>query len=399
MRFRLPQLPGRRNDDLVRSRGDWSYLPLHGRRRSFNRVTPLRTGGEAFPAMLEAIAAARRHVYLEMYILRADRIGQRFKTALIERAQAGVVVRLLYDSLGSFGLPSSYVAELEAAGVEVVVFHPVAPWRARWGINKRDHQKILIVDDEVGFTGGINIGDEYMPVEEGGGGWHDVNARVEGPAVHDLARIFQKTWDNAGGMPFPRPPPPQSVPSGSSQLAYVQVISNIGVFTRSRMRQAYLHAIRRADRNIRIMNAYFIPDIGLRLAFARAHRRGVSVTVIVPSTSDVKAVYYASRRLYARLMRAGVRIFEWPERMMHAKVGAIDGVWSTIGSYNLDRRSFFHNLEVGLTVIDRPLAEKLEAQFEEDLKGCREILPAEWGKRSLWQKFLERLAYQFRYWL
>jgi cardiolipin synthase len=318
---------------------------------------------------------------------------------MIERAQSGVVVRLMYDSIGSFGLSSAYVAELEAAGVTVVVFHPVVPWRPRWGWNRRDHQKILVVDDVVAFTGGINIGDEYMPVEEGGGGWHDMHARIEGPAVHDLARVFHKTWHSAGGPPFPRPRITDFVPLRSSQLSYVQVISNIGVFTRSRMRQAYLHAIHRAERTIRIMNAYFIPDIGLRMAFARATRRGVAVTVIVPSTSDVPPVYYASRHLYSRLMRVGVRIFEWPERMMHAKVGAIDGVWSTIGTYNLDRRSFFHNLEVGLIAIDRKLAEELESQFEADLANCREILPEEWEKRSLWQKILERLAYQFRYWL
>lgn len=349
--------------------------------------------------MLEAISAARKHVHLETYILRADEVGQRFKAALIERAQAGVVVRLMYDSIGSFGLSSSFVAELENAGVIVVVYHPVAPWRPRWGWNRRDHQKILVVDDVVAFTGGINIGDEYTPVEEGGGGWYDMHARIEGPAVHDLARVFQKTWDSAGGPVFPRTRMTDFVPLRSSPLSYVQVISNIGVFTRSRMRQAYLHAIHRAERTIRVMNAYFIPDIGLRHAFARAVRRGVAVTVIVPSTSDVPAVYYASRHLYARLMRGGVRIFEWPDRMMHAKVGTIDGVWSTIGTFNLDRRSFFHNLEVGLITIDRALAKGLEDQFDVDLANCREIMPGEWEKRSLWQKFLERLAYQFRYWL
>jgi cardiolipin synthase len=399
MRLRFPKLPGRRSDEQLRSRGDWSYLPLHGRRRTFNSVTPLRAGRETFPAMLEAIAGARKHVHLETYILRADGVGERFKTALIERAQAGVVVRLMYDALGSFGLSSAYVTELEAAGVVVVVFHPMVPWRPRWGLNRRDHQKILVADDVVAFTGGINIGDEYMPVEEGGGGWHDMHARIEGPAVHDLARVFQKTWDSAGGPSFPRTRMTDFVPLRSNHLSYVQVISNIGVLTRSRMRHAYLHAIRRADHTIRIMNAYFIPDLGLRRAFVRAVRRGVSVSVIVPSTSDVPAVYYASRHLYSRLMRAGVRIFEWPERMMHAKMGAIDGVWSTIGTYNLDRRSFLHNLEVGLITIDRDLAAELEAQFDADLANCREIVPAEWEKRSLWQKFLERLAYQFRYWL
>jgi cardiolipin synthase len=362
-------------------------------------VTPLRAGSETFPAMLAAIEAARQRVHLEMYILRADRIGTRFKEALIERARAGLEVRLLYDAIGSFGLPGSYVEELSAAGVQIAEFHPVAPWRPRWGLNTRDHQKILVVDDRVGFTGGINIGDEYVAREEGGGGWHDMHVMIEGPAVHDLARIFRKTWVRAGAEPFPEPalPKPLALPPG--ELSEVLVASNVDLRNRWRLRQTYLHPIRRAERSICLMSAYFIPDRGLRRALRNATARGVSVRVIVPATSDVKAVYYASRHLYTRLLRSGIRIFEWPEHMMHAKCGVIDAVWSTIGSYNIDRRSFAHNLEVGVIMIDRRLGKDLEAQFERDLLGCREVRFDEWERRSTWQKFLELLFFQIRYWL
>lgn len=364
--------------------------------RSWNRVTPLRAGGEAFPAMLRAIASAEEQICLEMYILRADRIGQRFKAALVERALAGVAVRVLYDGVGSIGLPADYVAELMQAGAEVLEFHPVAPWRRRFGWNRRDHKKLLIVDCRVAFVGGINIGDEYSPAEEGGGGWHDMCAEVEGPAVRELSRIFASTWEAEGGSTV-------SVVTRSGALegalAFVQVIANLGVIRRPGMRRAYLHAIRRAQHQISVTNAYFIPDAALRRALAQAIRRGASVRVIVPSRSDLEPVYYASRHLYARLMRSGVRIFEWQGEMMHAKCAAIDGLWSTIGSYNLDRRSFVHNLEVGLLMIDRELARELETQFESDLKLCVEVDPRAWPARTRWEKLLERFWYLFRYWL
>jgi cardiolipin synthase len=147
------------------------------------------------------------------------------------------------------------------------------------------------------------------------------------------------------------------------------------------------------------MNSYFVPDRSLRRAFTRAVERGVSVRLIVPEALDVRAVYYASRHLYARLLRGGVRIFEWPDRMMHAKSGVIDGVWSTVGSYNLDRRSLSHNLEIGLVILDRRIGSELQKQFEVDLATCREITLEDWKKRSTWEKALEWAFYQVRYWL
>ena len=373
------------------------YVPRSQRGYSFNAVIPLRGGGEAFPAMLEAIASAEHHVHLEMYILRDDRTGQEFKERLIERRRAGVTVRVMYDSLGSLGLSSAYLNELRHEGVEVIEFHPVAPWRSRWSLNRRDHQKILVVDDRVALVGGINIGDEYQPTEKGGKGWHDMHASVEGPAVVDIARVFRTTWIKAGGASFP--PPRWNEKRSLPWKTGVSVISSVFLFKRFRMRRAYIYAIENAERTISLMNAYFIPDRGLRRAFARAARRGVSVRVVVPSVSDVRAVYYASCYLYSRLMRAGVRLFEWPDRMMHAKSGVIDEVWSTIGSYNLDRRSMIHNLELSLIMIDRELGAGMETQFDEDLRGCREVDPVAWERRPLVQKVLEWLFFQLRYWL
>jgi cardiolipin synthase len=381
--------------------GDRGYALYRDKLRPGNRVTTLRSGKETFPSMLEAIRGARSHVHLESYIVRDDRIGREFKLALVERARAGVQVRLIVDALGSFGLPSAYLDELRDVGVETIEFHPIAPWRARWGVNKRDHQKILVVDDRVAFTGGINIGDEYQPIEEQGGGWFDMHVRVEGPAVFDLARLFRATWIKNGGELFPEPAMTRADALPDGHTAFAQVISNTRLRARYHMRRSYLHAIRRAQERISIMNAYFIPDRGLRRAFARAVQRGVEVRVIVPSSAmDIAAVYYASRYVYSHLMRDGVRIFEWRERMMHAKCGVIDRVWSTIGSYNLDRRSLLHNFEVSLIVIDRNVGTGMDARFDEDLaSSCREVQPEHWERRSIWSKCLEWMCFQIRYWL
>jgi cardiolipin synthase len=379
-------------------------------------VTPLRNGKQAFPAMLEAIASARTCVLLEMYIWVDDATGNRFREALIERARAGCRVRVLFDAVGSFSLPSKFVESMRAVGIEVIEFHPVAPWRARWNINKRDHKKILVVDDRIGFTGGINLSDQYLPTEEGGKGWFDWHVAVEGSAVRDLSKTFQHTWLKSGGSAFP-------IETESAGRAHteeagkgaeesrrrvdrvhdsgtalgVQVISNVRLQDRWRMHRAYLWAIRHAERRIDVMNAYFIPELGLRTAFQNAVKQGVLVRVIVPSVSDVPAVAHASRHLHRRLVSRGVRIFEWPkERMMHAKLGVIDGMWSTIGSYNLDHRSIRHNLEVGLVVVDHALGQELALQFDRDIQRCTEVTIEALDARSWWDRFLDWFWYQLR---
>jgi cardiolipin synthase len=375
------------------------YFLRPGDLRPGCRVDILHGGGETYPAMLAAIAEARHYVHLETYLLRADRTGQRFRDALVERAEAGVAVRVIYDALGSHGLDAGYLKSLHDAGVGVVEYHPIAPWRQRSGLNRRDHQKILVIDDEVAFVGGTNIGDEYAPAPEGGG-WHDMHARVEGPVVGDVARLFRRTWLRAGGGAITEPvldPPPLEERFGGTALAHT--IDNYNLRARGHMHRAYRHAINGAKRSVSIMNAYFIPGRRLRRAMKKAVARGVSVRVMVPAHSDVALAQFASRHLYARLLKWGVRIFEYEGRMMHAKCGVIDGIWSTIGSYNLDIRSMFHNLEVGLVVLEERCAATLERQFDEHLDRCREIHLTEWRRRPLWDVLLEWVSYRFRYWL
>ncbi|MCE9595344.1 MAG: cardiolipin synthase ClsB [Planctomycetes bacterium] len=377
---------------------DLDYLSRPRELRHHNRIAILRSGGESFPAMLAAIEGAKRYIHLSSYIVRADTVGTQFQRALIARAKSGVLIRFSFDSLGSFGLPEKYVAELRDAGIEVVESFPLAPWRPRSAFSRRNHQKILIVDGAVGFTGGLNIGDEYAPEPEGGG-WHDMHAMVEGPIVYDLERAYRRSWRRVAGTSIHGldSSAPHQVGAAFRHSGYS--VDNVGLRSRFRMHHDYLHAIRRAKHTISIMNAYFIPDRGLRRQFRRAVERGVSVRVIVPSVSDVAVVYHASRHLYGRLLRHGVRIFEWPERMMHAKVGAIDSTWGTIGSYNLDARSFLHNFEVGLVLLDRELASTLQSNFDSDVAKCREFTIHDWQRRSARERFLQWFTYGFRYWL
>lgn len=361
-------------------------------------ITPLRDGGEVFPAMLSAIAAATKSVSMETYILAADRIGERFKAALIERALAGVVVRLIYDAVGSFGLPASYVDELRASGVQVVDFNPIAPWRRRFRLSHRDHRKVIVVDDIVAFTGGLNVADEYDSVENGGGGWHDMHCQVAGPIVLDLARMFRRTWLRAGGGPFPPIAPGSIAPPGDG-TAYTRLLDNTLRRQRGIVRRAYLHVIRSARQSILIENAYFLPDRGMRRALSRAARRGVDVRIITPGSSDVRMIEWASLYVARNMAKMGIKIFHWRGPMLHAKTATVDSAWSTIGSYNFDSQSRFSNLEVTVEVLDAEVAKRLSQNFELTLATCDAYDAQSWRKLPFWKKALAWLSFRFRRWL
>ena len=376
--------------------------------RQGNHVTVLRGGQEAFPAMLEAIAAAEKSVCLETYILEADAVGERFADVMCARAEAGVAVRLIYDAIGCLGLPQSYLARLRRAGVEVLEYHPILPWKERFVLSRRDHRKILVVDDEIAFTGGINISRHYVPETQGGAGWHDVHCRVRGPVVLDLSRLFRRVWVREGGTPYPSALRPASDRSRSESMAadaaaqgrsLARVLSNRKYRKRWAIRRAYLHAINRAERTISVMNAYFLPDRGICWALRRAVARGVRTRVIVPEVSDVPAVAYAAQHLYGGLLRDGIEILCWPDRMMHAKTAVIDGVWTSIGSYNLDNVSLLYNLEVALEVLDTQLGAAMEQQFESDAARCRLLSIDTWEKRSRTDKAISWMFYNLRRWL
>ena len=369
-----------------------------------HRIRWLFGGAQAYPAMLDAIATARSEILLETYIWASDANGRRFVDAVCIKAQEGVRVRCVIDGAGSFGFSGDDVQRMRAAGVLLSVFHPVGPWRRRWGWQVRDHRKLLIVDGRVAFAGGMNLADDYAPVAWGGRGWNDVHAQIEGPVLRELERLFEVSWNYAepenwdAALPAPgrRIPEPIAIHGSNTR---VQALA-VGRFMGRRIVQHHLqHAMAMAKERIWIESAYFIPNRTLRGALKRAARRGVDVRVMVPRNSDIPGLAHASRYTWTSLLKAGVRIFEWTRGMLHAKTLSIDGVWCTVGSYNLDSRSLLYNWEVTLEVLDAHVAEELEEKFRDDLEFCDPVDPAEFRRRGLWHKIRERFFYFFRVWL
>jgi cardiolipin synthase len=374
-------------------------------------VTLLIDGSQAYPEMLRSIAQAKESVALETYILQADDTGKSFAHALASAARRGVDTRLLYDCVGALGLPFSYVQELLEAGVKVGAYKPLSSIfkRSFMALQRRDHRKILVIDDSVSFTGGLNICHDNAPKCDGGLGWRDMHVRVDGAVpAQRLKAIVGETWKDADIFPpsakvAPHPGTPAIIHSAplppTSTHALVQVIGNKEFLQRVRLRRAYLHAIRNARRYILIENAYFVPDRGIRRALYRAVKRGVTVAAGVAMYSDVKIVAMASRSLYSEMLSNGVRLFEYPLSMLHSKVAVIDDIWSIVSSYNLDHRSLLHNLEAGVLILDRPFAEAVRDQILTDIQSSREVTTDFHEARPWDEVLMESLAYQVRYWL
>ncbi|MEO6601186.1 MAG: phospholipase D-like domain-containing protein [Polyangiaceae bacterium] len=365
-----------------------------------NEVRLLRNGEQAYPQMLSAIAAAREQVLLEMYWFASDSVGRKFAAALVAAAQRGVEVSVIYDAIGSVGASEDMFAELRRAGARVIEFNPIAPWKRRFRLSKltrRDHRKILVTDGVSGFTGGINIADFWLPLEEGGAAWRDDMLRIDGPAVADLSDCFALSWKRLRGPPlrvvgFAAAPPPARVAS----MQAVRVLGQQFLRTQREISRAYLHYVHRANLRVFIANSYFVPDRRILRALSRAARRGVDVRIIVPGQSDVDIVRHASRAVWGRLLRAGVRIFEWDESVLHAKSAVIDGRWSTTGTFNFDYLSLRMNLEVNVSVLDERFAGRLQASFLEDFELCREVRLVDFRFRPLGQRLLELIAYRLR---
>ncbi|HTM19604.1 MAG TPA: phospholipase D-like domain-containing protein [Kofleriaceae bacterium] len=362
-----------------------------------NRVEPLVEGGQIFSAMLAAIDSAQRYVHLETYIFNDDRVGTTFAQALVERARAGVAVRVIVDAIGTWQTSAGFFGDLRDAGVQLHEFSPLVPWR-RWGrLWQRDHRKILVVDGRVAFTGGINIADDYAPRELGGGGWRDTHCRVEGPLVDALEQQFRALWLSEDQPHYaPYPPPAGRDPAPGRHLA--QLVHKDQDRNRTSIRRHYMHAFRSAQQFIYLANAYFVPDPGIRRALRRAARRGVRVAVIVPGRGDLRSVELASQATWSPLLRSGVEIHQWPETHMHAKHAVIDGVWTVIGSYNLDYQSLLRNLDVVVEVVDRELGAEMQRGFEADLQGCERVDLERWRQRSWWQRTMEWIFYRLRRW-
>jgi cardiolipin synthase len=337
--------------------------------------------------MLQAIAAARHEILLEMYWFGSDKTGSRFAAALIEKAQQGVRVCVTYDAVGSWESDSAQFEALRRAGCHVHMFNPLKPFRFRWQKgNRRNHRKLLVVDGSVGITGGVNLADPWAPVADGGGGFRDHVVRIEGPAVADMRTIFGETWPHGLARGH--------VPESAGEIT-VQVIANDHRKHRRRIEKAYLRAIRGARRRVLIENSYFVPSWFVRSALRHAAARGVDVRVVLPSMSDVPLMTFVTRRFYENLLEDGVRLYEWGESVLHSKIAVVDD-WCTVGTHNLDYRSWLYNLEVNVLIDHAGIAQELSERIERAITTSEQIDPKVWKLRPLFQRWLENLLYRFR---
>ncbi|HUG23344.1 cardiolipin synthase [Piscinibacter sp.] len=371
-----------------------------------NKVVLLQDGPSTYEAMFAAIRDAKDHINLETYIVEDDEIGQRFAAALIAKQRQGVAVHLVYDAVGALGTPREFFTALEDAGIKVLQFNPVNPLLAKagWNVNQRDHRKLLIVDGRSAFVGGINISAVYS-----GGSiksasrtdkrlpWRDTHLHIEGPVVAEFQKLFMDTWAKQKGEALPpRNFFPLPAPSGKE---VVRAIGGAPDEPFSAIYATFISAINSAETEVLLTNAYFAPDPQLRTALKDAVRRGVDVRLILPSATDSALIFHVGRSYYDELLRAGVKIYERREVLLHSKTALIDGVWSTIGSTNLDWRSFLHNQEVNAVVLGAAFGAQMRAAFERDLAGSVPILLAQWEQRSLTLRLKEGFARFWEYWL
>ncbi len=359
-----------------------------------NSVEILKNGVRTFPSMIAAIRAAKRTITMETYIYWDGEIARVFAEALAERCRAGVEVKLILDAVGSARMSASLIDFLRKNGVEILWYHPLR-WYTLSRINHRTHRKLLIIDGRVGFAGGYGIADEWLGDADAHDHWRETNVRIEGPAVTQMQYAFMDNWIKAGGLiPTGLDWFPKVEASGSMRVQVIKSSPSEGV---SAVKLFYGLALTSAKQKVSISNAYFIPDSDAVRALEGAARRGVEVRVIVPGRwSDVPIVRQASRMHYDRLLRRGVRVFEYQPTMMHAKTMVIDGLWTTIGSSNFDARSFRLNDEVNVGIYDATVAAEMEAMFEEDLARSVEIRLGPWRRRSWLARAKESAADFFK---
>jgi cardiolipin synthase len=361
-----------------------------------NEVAVLTDLEPTFERIGEAIAGARTSVWAEYYIIRNDATGRGFLEGLRRCAKRGVQVRLIYDAIGSASINAQFVRDLVTAGGEVRAFQPMNPLRRRLSVHLRNHRKLIVVDGGVGFTGGMNVGDEYSGSRRRGRGtktFRDVHLELRGPAAHSLAQTFVEDWSFACGETLPSPPPPPPVRLPGSLVAIVPSGPD-----QEHNASAMVHfaAIACAHRSVYLTSPYFVPDDATVRALVSAALRRADVRILLPRSdhSDAPLVAWAGRSFYGQLLRGGVRLYEYEARMLHAKTLLVDGQIAFVGSANVDIRSFRLNFEVGALVNDREFTGRMEKEFVRELAHSHEVtleMLERQGRFTRWRSILARL--------
>jgi cardiolipin synthase A/B len=374
-----------------------------------NEVTLLEDGPATYRAMFAAIRDARDHINIESYIIEDGAVGQEFAQALLERQAAGVQVNVIYDSIGAFGTGKPFFDRLTQAGVQVLEFNPVNPLAARkaWSPNHRDHRKLLVVDGQVAFLGGINISNVYSsgssigrgrkePAVDSTAGWRDTDIRIAGPVAAEFEKLFNDSWAKQQGKPLAPAALRVVAPRGNH---IVRAIGSTPDDPFSLMYLTLVSAITNAQERVYLTNAYFVPDPQLMKALLDAAGRGVDVRLILPGMSDSSSAWLAGRSHYTELLEGGVKIYERRGALLHAKTAIVDGVWSCVGSSNLDWRSALDNDEINAVILGREFAQQMQAAFMRDVSASEAIDLAGWNRRPVASRLKEMAARLLGPWL
>jgi len=375
-----------------------------------NRVMLLFDGPATMREMMAAARAATGSINLETYIFDQDKVGIEFADLLIEKQRQGVQVNIMVDAVGAIATPAAFFERMRAAGIRVLIFNPVNPAKAKgnWDLNNRNHRKLMVVDGKVAFTGGINISSTYANsslfrsryragnVDGSKVGWRDTHVKIEGPAVAPLQWSFVNLWVQQEGGELPKADYFPALSPAGDKLIRVLAGNPEGD---SDIYKALVVAITEAKKSIHITSAYFVPDQQIVDALAGAARRGVDVKLVLPGVSDHSLIRYAGQGFYDQLLKAGVQIFELQVAVLHAKTAVIDGAWSTIGSANIDRRSFLHNYELNVVVMDPAFGRDMESAFNEDMRDSKEVTLERWKHRPWKDRIREWVARLGEYWI
>ena len=375
-----------------------------------NNVQLLFDGPATMREMMTAARNATSSINLETYIFDQDPIGLQFAEVLMEKRRQGVTVNVMYDSVGTLGTPQEFFDRMRAAGINMLAFNPVNPAKAKgnWSINNRDHRKLMVVDGRVAFTGGINISSDYANsslfrsrrkpgnVDKNKVGWRDTHVKIEGPAVATLQWAFVNNWvsQETGELPA-RDYFPRLAPAGEK---FVRVLAT-DPGSNSEIYKSLMVAINEAKKSVHITSAYFVSDQQIVDAMIAAAKRGVDVKLVLPGVSDHGLVMYAGQAFYEPLLAGGVKIYQLQVAVLHAKTAVIDEAWSTIGSANIDRRSFIHNYELNVVVIDPAFGREMESAFNEDLRDSKQVTLEQWRNRPWADRVKEWAARLTEYWI
>jgi len=366
-----------------------------------HRVRVLKDGGLAFPAMLAVIRSAQRTVVFENFIMAGDHTGREFAAALERASGRGAGVRVIYDPVGTLLVRGGSIGRhLRRAGVRVRPFRPLsamAPWS--WTrLRHRDHRKLLIADGRFAVVGGLCIADSWAPSEEGGGGWRDTAILIRGPAVADLQVTFDRMWRRAhGNIEFPTLTGEERITSLGEPYGDAAAIVVADRPLTNRVAAIYEWLADHAESAIELTDAYFVAPPGVLDALVRAARRGIRVRLLVPGRNNHPVAGLAARRIYDPLLAAGVQIYEWQGKMLHAKTIVVDGLISMIGSSNLDPLSLRRNYELNVLVGDPATGQTMRELFEADVARSTPVLPEEWRRRPFKARLAEAIASIFAF--